>query len=90
MSAASIVAKVERESDIATLKDEFGDFGSGYTSDESTIAWLRAWLKEKKKFPESLVRESWVTASVLKAEREQTTIAGWFRGVLGSGPQSNK
>jgi len=82
VSAASIIAKVERELEIAKLKEEFGDFGTGYTSDESTISWLREWLKVNKEFPEHLVRKSWVTTSMLMGEREQTSLGGWFRGLV--------
>lgn len=82
VSAASIIAKVERELEIAKLKEEFGDFGTGYTSDERTIEWLRGWLKKNKEFPEHLVRRSWITSSVLKGEREQTNLVGWFKGLV--------
>ena len=85
VSAASIIAKVERELEISRLKEEFrdsGDFGTGYTSDERTIEWLRAWLKKNREFPEHLVRRSWVTSSMLKGEREQTCLLGWVRGIV--------
>jgi ribonuclease HII len=82
VSAASIIAKVERELDIAELKNEFGDFGSGYTSDENTINWLKEQIKAKKELPEHLIRKSWVTYSVLKGEHEQTSLAGWIKGLI--------
>ncbi len=82
VSAASIIAKVEREIEIAKLKEEYGDFGTGYTSDERTIEWLRGWLKKNKEFPEHLVRRSWITSSVLKGEHEQTNLLGWFRDLV--------
>jgi ribonuclease HII len=83
VSAASIIAKVERENEISKLKEEYGDFGTGYTSDEKTIEWLRNYLKSNKEFPEHLVRKSWVTHDVLKAEREQKSLGGWLKGALG-------
>ena len=83
VSAASIIAKVQREIEIAKLKQEFGDFGSGYTSDERTITWLREFLKKNREFPEHLVRRSWITSSVLKGEREQSKISGFFKSMLG-------
>lgn len=82
VSAASIIAKVEREEEIAKLKEEYGDFGTGYTSDERTIAWLKEWLKKNKEFPEHLVRKSWVTSSALLGEREQKSLFGWFKGAF--------
>jgi len=82
VSAASIIAKVERELEIAKLKEEYGDFGTGYTSDERTIEWLREWLQSNKEFPEHLVRRSWITSSILKGEKEQTNLLDWFRGLV--------
>ncbi|UCD03106.1 MAG: ribonuclease HII [Candidatus Aenigmatarchaeota archaeon] len=83
VSAASIIAKVERENEITKLKDQYGDFGTGYTSDENTINWLREWLKNNKEFPEHLVRRTWITHDVLKGEKEQRSLADWFRGMIG-------
>jgi ribonuclease HII len=83
VSAASIIAKVEREADIEKLKEEYGDFGTGYTSDESTIEWLREWIKSNRHFPEHLVRRSWATHDVLKGEKEQRSLGDWFRGMIG-------
>jgi len=82
VSAASIIAKVEREKEIDKLKEEFGDFGTGYTSDEKTIEWMRNWLKENKEFPEHLVRKSWATHEALMAERQQKSLVGWLKGVI--------
>ena len=45
VSAASIVAKVERDRDIEELREIHGDFGSGYPSDPDTIAFLESWMK---------------------------------------------
>ncbi len=60
VSAASIVAKVERDRDIAELRELHGDFGSGYPSDPDTIAFLESWVKEKSAQPE-FARKSWKT-----------------------------
>lgn len=56
VSAASIVAKVARDSLIRALQAEYGDFGSGYPADPKTRAYLR-WVK---KLPE-VVRKRWKT-----------------------------
>lgn len=60
VSAASIVAKVERDRDIAELRELHGDFGSGYPSDPDTIAFLESWVKRKSSQPE-FARKSWKT-----------------------------
>ena len=67
VSAASILAKHERDSIIAQLRQVYGDFGSGYTSDKKTINFLRQWISKHKSFP-PFVRKSWETAKVLSNE----------------------
>lgn len=67
VSAASIVAKYERDSIIADLKQIYGDFGSGYTSDRKTIDFIRNWIIKNKSIP-PFVRRSWETTKVLAEE----------------------
>lgn len=62
VSAASIVAKVRRDSLIEQLKMEIGvDFGSGYPSDPKTKQFLQDWFREHGELP-GIVRHSWKTA----------------------------
>jgi ribonuclease HII len=60
VSAASILAKVHRDSAIAELRQEFGDFGSGYPSDPKTEDFLLNWRREHGRYPE-FARQSWKT-----------------------------
>lgn len=60
VSAASIIAKVTRDSIIEELHREYGDFGSGYPSDPRTINFLRSWFMEHGDLP-IIVRRSWST-----------------------------
>ena len=46
VSAASIIAKVERDREVASLKYKYGDFGTGYLTDEKTMVFLRGLLKK--------------------------------------------
>ncbi|MDA4118350.1 MAG: ribonuclease HII, partial [Thaumarchaeota archaeon] len=62
VSAASIVAKVERDQDVAELREIHGDFGSGYPSDPDTIEFLRSWMQKENARPE-FSRKSWKTWS---------------------------
>jgi ribonuclease HII len=62
VSAASIVAKVERDNQVAELRALHGDFGSGYPSDPDTIAFLESWVKSRSSQPE-FARRSWKTWS---------------------------
>jgi ribonuclease HII len=67
VSAASIIAKVERDREIASLKVEYGDFGSGYLTDEKTMGFLRQLLDVNGEYP-SCVRASWKPAKRAKSE----------------------
>jgi len=67
VSAASIIAKVRRDSSIKTLQSSLGvDIGSGYPSDARTITFLKNWLDERGDFPPG-TRRSWKTAQNLLA-----------------------
>jgi len=68
VSAASIIAKVERDKEIANLSRNYGEFGSGYLTDPKTIKFLRNWLKTNCEYPDC-VRKSWKTAKKVKNER---------------------
>jgi ribonuclease HII len=71
VSAASIIAKVERDREVATLRAEWGDFGSGYLTDRKTMAFLRLLLENNDEYP-SFVRKSWKPAK--KAKNEKGTV----------------
>ena len=74
VSAASILAKVERDRDIAKLEGEYGTIGSGYPSDPVTVSFLKSWIKEHKTLP-PIVRESWSTAEELKSKKKQKSLS---------------
>lgn len=77
VGAASIIAKVHRDAEISKLHKEYGFFGSGYTSDERTITFLKNWLQDNKDFP-NIVRKSWITATLMKKEKEQSKIMSFI------------
>ena len=60
VAAASIIAKETREREIKKIKDEIGDFGSGYPSDEKTIKFLKSFFADNGKWPTG-TRKSWKT-----------------------------
>jgi len=62
VSAASIIAKVERDKEIEKLKQIYGEFGSGYASDKRTIEFLRNYVLKYGKLP-PIVRKKWKTIS---------------------------
>ncbi len=61
VSAASIVAKVQRDQEIMRLHQVYGDFGSGYPSDPKTKSFIEEYFKKNRSFPEC-VRKKWKTA----------------------------
>ena len=73
VAAASVMAKVYRDNEIKKLHKKYGFFGTGYSSDERTIRFLKDWIKRNKEFPD-FVRKSWVTAQFIKEEKEQSKL----------------
>ena len=69
VSAASIIAKVTRDSEIATLTAQHGDFGSGYLTDPKTMTFLKQWLKNNGEYPD-FVRKSWKPAKKARSEND--------------------
>ena len=59
-SAASILAKVRRDSIVKDIRKEYGDFNSGYPSDNKTQMFLREWYRKNGDFPH-FTRHSWST-----------------------------
>ncbi|MBS3089279.1 ribonuclease HII [Candidatus Pacearchaeota archaeon] len=75
VSAASILAKVEREEAISKLKAEYGSIGSGYPSDPATQAFLK---KQGKKLEKSgIIRTSWATWKALFPVAGQSKLEGF-------------
>jgi len=58
VSAASIIAKVERDLTIERFHQKYGDFGSGYPNDPKTIKFVRNLVRNGEKLP-SIIRTSW-------------------------------
>lgn len=69
VSAASIIAKVERDREVAELAKAHGDFGSGYPSDPRTMDFLRRCLKKMEEYPD-FVRRSWKPVKRVKSDEE--------------------
>lgn len=59
VSAASIIAKVEREIEVDILKKRYGSIGSGYPSDPFTQSFLRD--KGQELADSGIFRKSWAT-----------------------------
>jgi ribonuclease HII len=69
VSAASIIAKVERDKAIAKLQKKHGNIGCGYPNDHNTIKFLQIWIRKFGAYPD-FVRKSWKTAKRVKNETD--------------------
>ena len=74
VSAASIIAKVQRDQAISRLHRRFGDFGSGYPTDPKTIEFVKRLVESDQKLP-SIIRHSWDTVRRIKNEVDQMKLA---------------
>lgn len=73
VSAASIMAKVHRDSRIEEIKMEYGEVGSGYAHDVVTIKFLRDYYSNHGDFP-PIVRRSWKTLGNIVRDLTQSTL----------------
>jgi len=67
-SAASILAKVTRDNAVKTLRDIYGDFGSGYLTDPKT----QEFLNNDHSLP--IFRKSWVSWKRVEDKKRQRTL----------------
>ncbi|XRP96605.1 ribonuclease HII [Methanocaldococcus sp. 16A] len=73
VSAASIIAKAERDEIIDNYKKIYGDIGSGYPSDPKTIKFLEDYFKKHKKLPD-IARTHWKTCQRILNKLKQTRL----------------
>lgn len=69
VSAASILAKVERDRVLSELQKKYGNIGCGYPTDSNTIKFLKCWIKKFGSYPD-FVRKSWKPAKRVKREAD--------------------
>jgi len=77
VSAASILAKVQRDEEIKKLQEKMGvEIGSGYPGDAKTIRFLEDWIQEHGMLPE-FARSSWETSQRLLEKINQKTFSDY-------------
>ncbi|MGB0651828.1 MAG: ribonuclease HII [Thermoplasmatota archaeon] len=89
VAAASIVAKVRRDDEVAKLARRLErrldrELGSGYPSDPKTRGFLAAWLERYGTFPEG-TRTTWSTCADLLAAHQTPRLDAFG----GAGPADN-
>ena len=78
VSAGSIIAKHKRDALIEEYKYIYGNIGSGYPSDATTIEFLRGYIKKNKKAP-IIARKSWdTTKKIINDELTYRKITDFF------------
>lgn len=83
VSAASILAKVNRDEAIEELKKKVGfDFGVGYSHDPKTIEFLHKLAKDNKGKLPNYVRHSWDTAEKITKQYRQLRILSFFKKIV--------
>jgi len=75
VSAASIIAKVERDREIEKLKERFGDFGSGYPSDPKTRKFLEDHWEEIIDY----IRVQWKTFKEIIEKKKQKSLIEFIK-----------
>ncbi|HWQ66009.1 MAG TPA: ribonuclease HII [Methanospirillum sp.] len=73
VSAASIVAKVIRDSLVKEMEQEYGVIGSGYPADPVTISFLKEYIRVHGR-PPAIARISWATVKNLMNQSAQKTL----------------
>jgi ribonuclease HII len=77
VSAASIIAKTNRDRIVSEMQAEIGqEIGSGYASDPKTIAFLQKWIKENGDLP-PYTRRSWATAKEAMSSSKNAKLTDW-------------
>ncbi len=71
VAAASILAKTIRDEQIAQIAEEYGEVGSGYPSDPTTVRFLETWRDSGRPLP-PFVRKSWATILRIFGSRQET------------------
>jgi ribonuclease HII len=80
VSAAGIVAKVVRDRLIGELAEEYGEIGSGYPSDKTTIAFLAHYIAGHHR-PPPIARASWETTRQILGRAEQVDLSIFSGGI---------
>jgi ribonuclease HII len=73
VGAASIIAKMARDTHMASLAATFGAVGSGYPSDPTTRTFLADYVADNGALP-SCARRSWATCDDVLAAAEQSQL----------------
>ncbi len=81
VSAASIIAKVNRDEAIKEIEKEVKQpIGVGYPHDAVTIEFIKKMIKERGKDLPPYIRRSWVTTQVLQEESWQRKLKDFILG----------
>jgi len=83
VSAASIIAKVDRDEQIRKLEKELGEpLGVGYPHDEITIKYLEKIARKNKGKMPNYVRKTWDTTKQIVKKYKQKGLVGFLKKVI--------
>jgi ribonuclease HII len=90
VSAASIIAKVDRDANIEELKKKVGyDFGVGYPHDAKTIEFLNKLAEQDGGRLPMFVRHTWDTAERIMIEHKQLRVLNFLKSLVKRKPTSS-
>jgi ribonuclease HII len=90
VSAASIIAKVDRDANIEELKKKVGyDFGVGYPHDAKTIEFLNKLAEQDGGRLPMFVRHTWDTAERIMTEHKQLRVLNFLKSLVKRKPTSS-
>lgn len=79
VSAASIIAKVNRDREIGRIRKRIHSIGSGYPSDKKTMRFVNRWVRVHGKAPE-FARSSWKPLKKVLRTQSQRRISDFDLG----------
>lgn len=86
VSAASIIAKTDRDKKIRELEEKIGEpLGIGYPHDEVTIRFLEKIAEKNNGKMPAYVRQTWDTVEQIKKRYEQKGILSFLKSIIKEG-----
>jgi len=68
VGAGSILARDQSLKELAKIRTKYGNFGSGSTSDQKTITWLKNHYLQNRSWPNDIIRTYWKTITNIEKE----------------------
>ena len=71
VGAGSILARDQSLKELTKIRNKYGDFGSGSTSDQKTRTWLKNYYLKNNSWSEEIIRTYWKTIENIEKELKE-------------------